>query len=255
MSLPVERIKEFMKKEAANTGTITHDFGHIRRVADGAVWFVKILGGDEHEQQLAYIAGLLHDIVRPADENICHAKASAERSRKVLTDFRLRKEDIDHIVEAIYNHRLPAKWKSPLHQSIYLADKIFEQMGAYLVFRRLVYVAESATYKGMPMEKAINEHFARRMERIKKGDFPARFSKLVGYQWKWMVDAQEALKKGEEWTWDIARVSYENGRTHGMSLEELIFAFEPSHPESAKVKKEAVDYLEGKKFKEFEGLV
>lgn len=227
------------------------------------LWFVKVLGGDE--QQLAYIAGLLHDIVRPADENICHAKASADKSRQILEMFRVNKKDADAMVEAIRNHRLPPNysdlkvggfgWKSPLHQSIYLADKIFEQMGAYLIFRRCMYVAESVTYKGMPMEQAINEHFAYRMERIKKGDFPARFSKLVSYQWKWVEDAQEALKSNKPWAWEIARISYENGRTHDMSLEELILTFESAHPESAKVKKETVEYLEGKKFAYFEGLI
>lgn len=253
--LPVNEINDFVKKETANIMVVTHNYGHLRRVADGAVWFVKVLGGDKHEQQLAYIAGLLHDIVRPADENICHAKASTERSRRVLTDFRLSKGDINAIVEAIYNHRLPVKWKSALHQSIYLADKIFEQMGAYLIFRRCMYVAESVTYRSMPMEQAINEHFAYRMERIKKGDFPARFSRLVARQWKWVEDAQEALKSNKPWAWEIARVSYENGRTHDMSLEELILTFEPAHPESAKVKKETVEYLEGKKFAYFEGLI
>jgi len=252
---PVKEIENFVKKESESIKTATHNYGHFKRVADGAVWFVKVLGGNEHEQKLAYIAGLLHDIVRPADEKVDHAAASAERSRRILQQFKLSKNDANVIVEAIRDHRLPVKWKSPLHQSVYLADKILEQMGAYLIFRRCMYVAESVSYKGMHMEEAINKHFVYRMERIKKGDFPARFSKLVEYQWKWLAEGQKALKEGKLWAWEIAKVSYENGRSREKSLEELILTFEPSHPEGARVKKEAVAYLEGKKFGEFEELV
>ncbi len=254
-TLTLDEIRELVKNEMANVKVVTHDYGHLRRVADGAVWFVKILSGNEHEQRLAYIAGMLHDIVRPADEDVCHAEASARKSADILEKFSISTRDRESIVEAIRDHRLPVEWKSPLHQSVYLADKILEQMGAYLIFRRCMYVAESVTYKGMPAEQAINEHFAYRMERIKRGDFPARFSKLVAYQWKWIEDAQNALKAGKKWAWEIARASYEAGKTHEKGLEELILAFEPSHPQSAKVKKEAVDYLEGKLFKKFEGLV
>jgi len=253
--LPVEGIREFVRKETANIHVVTHDFGHLRRVADGAVWFVKVLGGSRREQELAYIAGLLHDIVRPADEKVDHAVASTERGRRILQQFKFGKDDTDAIVEAIRNHRLPVKWKSPLHQSVYLADKIFEQMGAYLIFRRCMYVAESATYKDMLMEEAINKHFAYRMERIKKGDFPLRFSKLVAYQWKWIDEAQKALQAGKPWAWEIAKTSYENGKSHEKGLEELILTFEPTHTEGARVKREAVEYLEGKKFKMFERLV
>jgi len=245
-------IEDFVKKESQNIDSLTHNYGHFRRVADGAVWFVKVLGGDEHERRLAYIAGLLHDIVRPADEKVDHAVASAERSRRILQQFKISKDDANAIVEAIRDHRLaPKKWKSPLHQSVYLADKIFEQMGAYLIFRRCMYVAESVTYKDMPMEDAINKHFTYRMERIRQGDFPARFSKLVEYQWRWLAEGQKALKDGRPWAWEIAKASYEAGRNRKKSLEELILTFKPAHPESANAKKEAVAYLEGRKFADF----
>jgi len=256
MGLPIKGIDDFVRKESASLETATHNYGHFKRVADGAVWFVRVLGGGAREQQLACIAGLLHDIVRPADERVDHAVASAERSRRILQRFKFSREDTDAIVEAIHDHRLqPAKWKSPLHQSVYLADKIFEQMGAYLIFRRCMYVAESVTYKGVPMKEAINRHFAMRIERIPKDAFPKRFSGLVNYQYEWLTNAQKALSENRAWAWDIAKVSYENGRSHGKGLEELILTFEPSHPEAARVKAEAVEYLEGRKLKFFESLV
>lgn len=253
--LPVKEIGEIAKKELSDAKSAVHNYGHVKRVADGAVWFVKILGGDEREQQLARIAALLHDIVRPADESIDHAIASTERSRQILEKFNMSPADKEGIIAAIRDHRLPVKWKSPLHQSIYLADKILEQMGAYLIFRRCMYVGESVTYKEIPMKQAINKHFAYRMKRIKKGDFPERFSRLVNYHWKWIADAQEALENNKQWAWEIARIAYENGKTREMSLEEMIITFEPTSPEAAKIKKEAMDYLEGKLFKKFEGMI
>jgi hypothetical protein len=256
MPLPTKEIEKFVKAESLKLTHATHSYGHFRRVAGGAVWFVKVLGGGRREQELAYIAGLLHDIVRPADERVDHAIASAERAGKILADFKVKREDIEPIVDAIRDHRLqPAKWKSPLHQSVYLADKIFEQMGAYLFFRRCMYVAESVTYRDKPMEKAIEEHFVMRMERIKKGDFPARFSGLVGYQWRWLQEAAEALKSRRPWAWEIAKASYDAGKGGGASIEELILTFEPSSPEAARYRKEAVEYLEGRKMKEFEKLI
>jgi len=253
--LLVKEIERLVRKEAEYITVFTHSYGHFKRVADGAVWFVKLLNGSEHEQQLAYIAGLLHDIVRPADENIDHAIASAERSKDILDRFSVSKDDKKAIIKAIRDHRLPVKWESTLHQSVYLADKILEQMGAYLIFRRCMYVGESVTYRDMPMEEAVNKHFVFRMNRIKKTDFPERFSRLVDYQWKWLYEAAEALKNSKPWAWEIAQHSYKAGKTHEMSLEELILTFETAHPESAKVKEEAVEYLERKKFKEFEKLV
>lgn len=253
--IPVKEIEDIAKKEMSNAESWVHGYGHVKRVVDGAMWFVKVLGGDEHEQQLARIAGLLHDIVRPADESIDHAIASTERSRQILGKFNINPPDKEGIIAAIHDHRLPVEWKSPLHQSIYLADKILEQMGAYLIFRRCMYVGESVTYKGIPMKQAINEHFAMRMKRIPKSAFPERFSRLVDYQWKWVEDAQKALKNNKPWAWEIARLSYENGRSRAKSLEELIITYEPTSPEAAKVKKEAVEYLEGKKFKEFERMI
>jgi len=255
MELPVMEIEDFVRKESGSITVYTHALSHFMRVADGAVWFVGILGGSEREKQLARIAGLLHDIVRPADEAIDHAIASAERSRNILQQFRLEKGDIDAIVQAIRDHRLPVEWKSPLHQSVYLADKILEQMGAYLVFRRCMYVAESVTYDEKLMKEAINEHFAMRIKRIPKDAFPERFSRLVDYQYKWITDAQKALKDNKQWIWDLAEFAYNNGKTHALSLDGMIRAFRPASAEAEKIKKEATDYIEGRLFSKFSKLV
>lgn len=89
--MKIKQIEQFVKNKTKNVFSVTHNFGHLKRTAVGAKWFVKILGGTKEEEKLAYIAGLLHDIKRPTTEKICHAKASAESARKILKKFKLKK--------------------------------------------------------------------------------------------------------------------------------------------------------------------
>ena len=56
--LPIKEIEDFVK-ENQESELVTHGFGHLKRVAIGAVWFVKILCGDKEEQDMAYIAGIM----------------------------------------------------------------------------------------------------------------------------------------------------------------------------------------------------
>ncbi|MBU3904908.1 MAG: hypothetical protein KJ906_02025 [Nanoarchaeota archaeon] len=44
--------------------SVVHQWMHIKMVAEGSAFFVKVMGGNEREQQLAYVAGLLHDWTR-----------------------------------------------------------------------------------------------------------------------------------------------------------------------------------------------
>ena len=43
-------------------GYTEHSFAHVTRVAETAKYILKELGFSEHEQELARIAGYLHDI-------------------------------------------------------------------------------------------------------------------------------------------------------------------------------------------------
>ena len=154
--LSINKIESFVKNEAKHTESIIHDFSHLKRTAIGARWFVKMMNGNKHDQDLAYIAGLLHDIVRPASEKICHAKASADKSRAILKQFNINHDDSERIIEAVACHRTKHEWKDALHQSIFLADKILEQMGAVVVFRRCMYIGECEDYSNKdPIESIV----------------------------------------------------------------------------------------------------
>jgi HD superfamily phosphodiesterase len=242
-------------KRQGRTNTI-HDFGHQLRVAKGAVWFVKILEGSERQQKLAYIAGLLHDIVRPATEKICHAAASAKKSERILKNFGWPEKDIQKIVRAIADHReRPKKWLSPLHQSVYLADKILEQMGAYVAFRRCQYVGECEDFRKWPWLEAVQKHFQDRLEKFPPKEFPKRFQTLVSYQYDWPFKFAQALRTKQTWAVYLGKYAWSNGLDHRMSVEQMIENFKPRFKEDVKFKKEALAYIKGRKFRHFGNLL
>ena len=253
--LPIKDIEKFVKNEMKNGKSVTHEFDHLKRVANGAVWFVKILGDNKEEQDIAYVAGLLHDIVRPASETICHAKASAERSEQILNHFKIEKTTRDKIILAVKDHRLKVEWTSPSHQSVYLADKILEQMGAFIAFRRCMYVGECDDYQNSPMIETVQKHFKKRIDRIPKTEFPERFHKLVEYQWKWLMEMNDALVNSDKWVLNIVASMYNHGKAHDIGLEKAIRKFKSFSKEDEKYKKEALDYIDGKKWKDFEKLI
>ncbi len=255
---PLEEIEEYVKEKTKNVKLITHAFDHLKRVAIGARWFVKILDGSKKEQELAYIAGLLHDVVRLDTEKIPHSEASAEKAKKILRRFQLNREDVDKITLAIRNHSKPVEWKSVLHQSVFLADKIFELMGGYVVFRRSMYIGECRDYKNLPFKEAMLSYWPIKLKLFTPRTFPKIFRRLVEKRYEIPAIFFEELKKEREWAINLARKAYENGRNHELSLEEFIKEFKPNSEEEWKIKKDALNYIEHMKnedLEEFEELI
>ena len=253
--LPIKNIEDYVRIETRGADSIIHDFSHLKRTADGAVWFVRMLGGTKEEEELAYIAGLLHDIVRPVSEKICHAEASAKRSTQILKKFNLDEETMGRIVLAVRDHRKKSEWVSPLHQSVFLADKILEQMGAYVIFRRAYYVGECTDYKDVPYMEAFISHFNYRLKKFSLQDFPARFRRLVEYQLKWIKDFTRVLEGGDKWAVDLSKKAYDQARAGKKNLDDFIMNYAPQNIQGEKIRQEAVKYIEGNKFREFEKLV
>jgi HD superfamily phosphohydrolase YqeK len=154
--MDIDALEDYCKHIYEQAPSLIHRWGHIERTTLGAKWFVRILGGSKEEEELAHIAGILHDIVRPNTEKVDHAQASADEAERILRKFEFEEEKIPLIVQAVRDHRKkPEKWASALHQSIFLSDKLLEQMGPYIVFRRLVYTGELKDYSELDAEEAI----------------------------------------------------------------------------------------------------
>lgn len=251
--LPIKEIEDIAK--SIKDVSITHDYNHFHRVATGARWFVKILSGTRREEELAYVAGLLHDCVRPKTEKVCHANVSALKSRGILEGLGVEKEVIGPVVEAIQDHRKPVSWKSPLHQSVYLADKILEQMGHYVTFRRCIYVGECSDYVGKPFASSISYHFEYRINKFTKDAFPERFHQLVSGRLKPVLDFHRLFKEGKEWAIALARHCYDEGRFGENPMDEIIRTFKPDCKEAQDYKNQAIQYIDGKVFKDLEDLL
>jgi len=243
--LPVRKIENYVKNETKNIESVVHDFSHLKRAAISAKWFVKILNGSKRDQDLAYISGLLHDIVRPASEKIDHAKASAEKSQKILEKFKFKERDKKRIIEAIESHREKQEWKDALHQSVFLADKILEQMGAFIIFRRSMYVGECEDYADKEPLKSIMEQFRKKLKKFTILEFPKKFRKLVRYQYKWSFNFLRALENNEKWAIEMALFGYEAG-VKKENIIKAIKKFRPRLIEQKNIYQETISYLKKK---------
>ncbi len=241
-----ENINKIAKPYYEDADSVIHRWGHVHRVAKGAPLFVEALGGTEDEKDLSYMAGVLHDIVRPQTEERDHAEASSEKAVKVLRKkTELPEKDIESIRKAIVDHRKPADWESPLHQSVYLADKILEHMGAYLDFRASVWAGEllNTDYRGKEPVEAVLDYYEQASKKFLKLEFPDILKEVVDYQRGWNKEYMEALKEEEDWAIDMAERLTEAGK-EGRDFEKTLKNFRVRYEEQGDWKDEMLRYLE-----------
>ncbi len=84
-------------------GFTEHSFAHVTRVSETAAYILAELGYDEHEIELAKIAGYLHDIGNLVNR-VDHSQSGAVMAFRLLDHMDMPPEDIATIVTAIGNH-------------------------------------------------------------------------------------------------------------------------------------------------------
>lgn len=256
--LNLKAVENIVKEQTKNPESICHDFGHLKRTAEGAKWFVRVSGGNEHEQQLAWIAGLLHDIVGPTTKKVDHALPSAEKAKNILEQLNFSQADIAEVYRAIKDHSTKAiiNWQSLVHESIFFADKMFEQFGAVIIFRRGMWMAESPDFDWTKASShdVKSENYEHRAWVYKSEHFPKRFRKLFEYQFKWVADALEAFKTKKPWAMNIDAKSFAAGKQR-IHSEDFIKGYNPISAEDARYKEESLAYIEGKLFEKFESMI
>ena len=250
--LPIKEIENYLEKNLGAL-SIVHGLGHLKRTATGARWFVEILKGSEEEGEIAYLAGLIHDLKRPLSEKIDHSELSVNEAKKVLGKFEVGEAQAKRVLEMVGAHR-EVSGNDLIVQSVYLSDKILEQSGAYNTIRRCRFVGECIDYRDWEWKRAIDYQFTWRMKKFNPAVFPERFLRLVEYQYAWMAEYFEAFKRDEDWALGLGKLCHENGRTHGAGFEEFIENLEEVGG-VGRYRKEALDYINGKKFKEFEVMI
>lgn len=104
-------------------GFTDHSQAHCALVAERAAYILRKLGFSEHEEELAKIAGLLHDIGN-AINRTHHAEFGALLANDILKEIRLPMEDRIIIISAIGNHdESTGGAKDPVSAALVLADK------------------------------------------------------------------------------------------------------------------------------------
>jgi hypothetical protein len=253
----MQMLTEYCKSLYEDAESIIHRWGHIKRTTRGAVWLVDVWGGTEREQQLAYVAGILHDCVRPITEETCHAQDSAERALTILGHYsEFSPDEVQLIYQTIADHRIPTTWENMVHQSVYLSDKILEHMGAYLDFRAPVWAGELShtDFTGMEPVEAVIQYYTGASRKFITGVFPSPIKNLVDYQVGWNRAFLEALNTTTSWAMDMVERLFLSG-SQKRDFEEILTSFSAKGTKQEKWFKEMNQYITGKKFSYFKTLV
>ena len=104
-------------------GFTDHSMAHCALVADRAAYILKTLGYSEHEQELAKIAGCMHDIGNAINRSR-HAETGALLANEILKGTDMPLEDRMIVIAAIGNHdESTGGAKDPVSAALILADK------------------------------------------------------------------------------------------------------------------------------------
>ncbi len=121
-----DTINTYIKQADLNLaalGFTEHSFPHVCKVAQMAGMILEKLGYDEHQVELAKIAGYMHDIGNVVNR-IDHAQSGAVMSFRILDKMGVDDEDIATIVAAIGNHDESTAFPvNPVAAALIIADK------------------------------------------------------------------------------------------------------------------------------------
>lgn len=132
----------------------THDFNHLLTVARLTYLLLLERGEQPDQKEMAYAAGLLHDIGRWREyiDGSDHALAGAELARPILKAAGFRPAEIELIAKAIGEHRRNCRSgerRDPLSRALQEADH----------FSRLCFQCpakgECRKYSSMPHENKL----------------------------------------------------------------------------------------------------
>ncbi len=196
-------------------------------------------------------AGLAHDVIRPPNDDP-HELPGAEKFIELIEPYQsalnLSNTDILQMYDAIAFHSdMPNVWGiNPIQDAVFFADKVFEASGAYVLFRRALFMAENKDAKGADAVEKTLIKTKQKTAKFKPDVFPLRVRKIAQYQYDWQIEFLHGLENKALWAVNIAEVMYAHGEKKDMSLEDAIINYEPVSDIDMKIKQEAVKYLDEK---------
>ena len=121
-----KEIQALLKKGNDNLGVLgftDHSVAHCTLVAERAEYILKTMGYSVHDQELAKIAGLMHDIGNAVNRTH-HAETGAVLANTILRETDMPLEDRITVISAIGNHdESTGGAKDPVSAAVILADK------------------------------------------------------------------------------------------------------------------------------------
>ena len=145
-------------------GFTDHSEAHCVLVAQRAAYVLRKLGHDEHTQELARIAGFMHDICN-AINRTHHAELGALLANDILLKTDLPRVDRINIIAAIGHHdESTGGAKDPVSAALILADKTdvrrnrvrTQQPEKFDIHDRVNYAVTGSSLKVEPEEKKIS---------------------------------------------------------------------------------------------------
>ncbi|MGN0165439.1 MAG: HD domain-containing protein [Lachnospiraceae bacterium] len=157
----------YLEKGNANLGVMgftDHSVAHTGLVADRAGMILERLGYDEHDVELARIAGFLHDIGNAVNRNR-HAEYGALLANEILKDTDMPLEDRVTVVSCIGNHdESTGGAVDAVSAAVIIADKTdvrrnrvrCQDMVNFDIHDRVNYAVTDAKLRVDPVEKMIS---------------------------------------------------------------------------------------------------
>ena len=132
MSLSLEKVKRneevraYIQKADESLivlGYTEHSFAHVTKTAVTAARILGELGRDEHEQELAAIAGYMHDIGNVVNRN-GHERSGALMAFDLLREMDAKPDEIAAVITAIGHHDEGTAFPvSDIAAALIIADK------------------------------------------------------------------------------------------------------------------------------------
>lgn len=161
-----EEVRELLKRGNANLhvlGFTDHSEAHTALVAERAAMILDKFGYSEHEQELAKIAGFMHDIGNAVNRKN-HAEYGGLLANDILKGYDLSVEDRITIVSAISNHdESTGRAMDAISAALIIADKtdvrrnrVRDEIAAFDIHDRVNYAVVGSNLKINVEEKIIS---------------------------------------------------------------------------------------------------
>ncbi|MBT4870327.1 MAG: hypothetical protein HON47_02040 [Candidatus Diapherotrites archaeon] len=264
--------------------TSAHNLGHVQRVSYYAGMYAGKMGAGANVVHQARVAGWSHDRIRDASDTIAqklrgektHESMGAEYM-KPMFDKRYSAKDSKAITKAMAMHgtmpKLDAIGREVAREGVIYADKFFEANGAYIAFRRSMFMGERADWRAEMKKRgikvadkkavsdlAVEATLKETKKRIAKfsdlSSIPKHMHDLVKYQVEWQHKLQKGLEGKDPGIVKLVTALFQEGlKKNPRDLGAVIKSHRPIGEIDAAFKQEANAYLSGELAGKFRKLI